>query len=105
MAFTRKSWDHDSYTAATWTDLAAGTATGSIVSSVVICNTTATNITLDMRVTDSGGTKLATIVDDEIIAAKSSYVLDLSSLVLGSSNKLQLYASATGLEFYASGAE
>ncbi len=100
---TLKSWNLNSYTNATWTDLVAGSASGETVKGICIANTTVGAITLQMRVASSGGAGQANILPATEIAAGASFVLDVDPLNLTASQKLQISASAAGLEFYASG--
>lgn len=94
-----KNWSLNSYTAATWTDLVAEPA---VLATVVIGNVSAGDVSVSLRIED-GGTGLATVLPTATIPYSSSYTLDVRSLNLTGSQKLQVQADVAGAEFFASG--
>jgi len=102
-AVTPKSWKLNTYTAATWTDLVAGTAAGESVKAVNIANLNVGTANVSIRVATSGGTSEATILPTTAFATGTAQQLDVDCLNLTASQKLQIYGDVTGVEFYASG--
>lgn len=98
-----KSWKLNTYTPATWTDLIAGTSAGESVKSINIANLAAGNAIVKIRVATSGGTSEATILPITSFATGIAQVLNLDTLNLVASQKLQIYVDVAGVEFYASG--
>lgn len=100
---TPKSWSLNSYTNNTWTDFVSGTAGGDTVKSINISNSTAGAISVSVRVTNSGGTSLAVILPFTSIGIGEAQQLDIQSLNLTSSQKIQINCDAAGIQFFASG--
>jgi len=81
----------------------AGSAGGETVKGIVISNTTVGAISVSIRVASSGGASQSVVLPPTNITAGTPYVLDVDPLNLTASQKLQISAAATGVEFYASG--
>lgn len=100
MALSRKNWTLNTYTEDTWTDFVNEECT---IASMVICNTTTSDATISMRITDSGGTGLATLMSVKPLTANEAITVDIRSLNLVSGQKLQARANVAGVEVAASG--
>ena len=103
MAITKTSHSLNTYTNDTWTDLVAGSANGNTLKTIILANTSASAISVQIQVTNSAGTSQAIILPSTTISAGSTQTLLLELLNLTNSQKLQIYASASGMNFYASG--
>lgn len=93
-----KSWSLTTYTNNTYTDLVAEE---SVLTTILISNTTAGAITVAARISLNN----AVILPPTSLAANDSKVLDVRSLSLASGQSLQVQASAAGVNFIASGAD
>jgi len=96
-----KNWPLDSYTNDTWTDLVAEP---SIVATLSIANTAATSATVEVRLSDGSGNKLATILPENALEGKDAFVLDIKSIPVTGVQTIQVKASAAGVDFLAGGA-
>jgi len=99
MALSKKNWTLNSYTNDTWTDLVDEEA---IISTIIVNNTSASSIVLQMRLEDSAS-GLADIQTNRSLTGEESYVLDVRSLAITGTQALQIQADASGLEFLVSG--
>lgn len=99
MAYTTKNWTLNSYTVDTWTDLVGEAAT---IAALTIANTAGGDAVVEMRLED-GGSSLATIIPTSTLGSSESYTLDLRSLNITGTQKLQIRVDVTGVEFIASG--
>ena len=93
---------------ASWTDLyTAGSAASAIISTVVICNTSAANRTFRLGVVPATGvtpTTSGSLAYDSLVPANDSIVLTLG-VTLAANNSLRCYGSTTDVGFSAFGAE
>jgi len=103
MAFGIKSWDLSSYTNGTWTDLVVGSSGNETVKDIILSNTTIGAISVSIRIVTSGGVSQSVILPPTNLAAGTSYVLDVGTINLTSSQKLQVSCASAGIEFHASG--
>lgn len=101
MALTRKNWTLNSYTNATWTNVVAEAA---VVACITIANTAGTATSVQLQLDNGSGTSLATILPAYSIAAGESYTVDVRSLNVTGSQRLQFQANQAGAEVLASGA-
>jgi hypothetical protein len=103
---TMNTYFLSSYTNDTFTDIAQpGSGEVLIVRNIIIHNTTASTIEVSVRVTDSGGSALAVIhTDYELTGGETLYIGpgDLF-LVFDTQQKLQVDASAAGVNFIVCG--
>lgn len=99
MALTPKNWAISSYTDDEWTDLVDEPAT---VATVTICNTSASDVTVQMRLEDNDSS-VATILPPQVLAENESQTLDLRSINVTGTQALQVQADTAGAEFLASG--
>lgn len=96
---TPKNWTLNSYTDDTWTDLVAEPAT---VAAVIVANSGEEEAEVKIRLEDAGSS-LATVLPPSVVAANESYTLDVRSLNLTGTQKLQIQCDVAGCEFVASG--
>jgi len=99
MALTRKNWTLNTYTNSTWTDLVAEEST---IATLTFANTTASAVNVLVRLEDSG-TGLATILPTFSLEGNAANVIDVRSINVTGTQKIQVQADATGIEFLASG--
>lgn len=97
MALQTKNWAVTSYTNDVWTDLVAEPAT---IAALVI--STSVNTSMAIRVEDTA-TSVAVLVPLSLLDAGSSSVLDLRSINITGTQKIQVQAADGGVEFFASG--
>ena len=97
----KKHWTLKTYTVATWTDLVAEPG---IVAALVVCNTGAAAVAVQVRLTDGAGVETAMLVPLTTVEGNTSRAVDLRSVALQAGTKLQVYAAAAGIHFTASGA-
>lgn len=100
MALQTKNWTLNSYTNLTWTNLVAEQAT---IATITFANTAGSNVTIQLRLEDGAGTGLASILPSSVIAANESWTLDVRSLNITGSQRLQFQADIAGAEVLASG--
>lgn len=98
---TPKNWTLSSYTNSTWTDLVDEPA---IVANLSIANTTGGAVNVQVRLSDGSGNNLAVIVPTNAIEAGDAYRVDLRAVAITGAQSLQVWASAAGINFLASGA-
>lgn len=98
MAFTTKNWTLNSYTNATWTDLVAEPAT---VAAITI-SAPGGSTSVQLRLEDSGVSQ-AVILPPSLIGMNESYTLDVRSLNVTGTQKIQFQADVAGAEVLASG--
>lgn len=98
MALQTKNWAVNSYTNATWTDLVAEPAT---IATLVV-SSGATLVKIQVRVSD-GGVGVFTLIPMSDVALNETYTLDIRSLNLTGTQKLQFQVDVAGAEFFASG--
>lgn len=103
MTLANKNWTLNTYTAATWTDLIA--ADEAIIASLIIANPTAGDAVVQIRLTDNTPTSRATILPEKVISASTAEVLDMRSLYIGPSDRVQISVDVVGVEFTVSGVE
>lgn len=99
-----KNWTLNTYTAATWTDL-VNQSNKSTIATLIMANTAVGAAAVQLRVTDDTPTSLAVILPAFSIAAGTSEILDIRSLNLSGTQRLQIQVDVTGVEFCASGVE
>lgn len=99
---TPNNWTLNSYTNSTWTDLVAASAATVIKSIVVAMGSNAG--TVKVRLADSGGSSLATILPGGSASANQAYAIDVAALTLENTQKLQVWCDVAGAEFSAHGA-
>lgn len=99
-----KNWTLNSYTNATWTDL-INQSDKSTVATLIMANTAGSDAAVQLRVTDDTPTSLAVILPALTITAGTSEILDIRSLNLSGSQRLQIQVDIAGVEFCASGVE
>lgn len=98
---TPKNWALAAYTADTWTDVVAEPG---ILAAILIANTTAlTTISVELRLATAAGAAIAAVLPASNIAPGPSQALDLRSLAITGTQKLQMRASAAGINVLASG--
>ena len=98
---TAANWALSSYTDSTWTDLVDEPA---IIANLSIANTTGGPIDVQVRLSDGSGNNLAVIVPTNAIVGGDAYRVDLRAVSVTGSQTLQVWASAAGINFLASGA-
>lgn len=102
-----ESWFLDSYTNDTWTELASpGSGETVVIRSLIICNTSAGTVEIDVRITQSdGSTVRATQINGYNILADETLIFGPADmmLVLASEEQLQIRASAADVSFSAFG--
>lgn len=103
MAINAKQWALNAYSNATWTDLIDAVAE-TLVKNVVV-SMGATEASVSIRVVDNVGTLIALIVPGETLDTNRGYKLDLDLIVLETTQRLQVRASAQGVNFSANGME
>lgn len=99
MALTPKNWTLNSYTVSTWTDFVNEPST---LASIMMCNTTAGVVVVDVRLEDAGSSQ-AVMMNQYNLSANDTQVFDLRSLNITGSQSLQIQADTVGVEFIASG--
>ena len=99
MALTTKNWPLNSYTNATWTDLVAEPAT---VAAITIVNTGGGDVIVQLRLEDSAVSQ-AVILTPSTIGSNESYTLDVRSINVTGTQKIQFQADVAGAEVLASG--
>ena len=100
MAVEKKNWPVDTYLDDTWTDVVSEAAT---VANIMVCNTAAEELVLQLRVDDGAGNKVATILPPNIVAAGKSSTLNVRVINITAGQRLQLRANGAGIEIVASG--
>lgn len=101
MALECKNWTVNSYTVDTWVDLVAEPAT---LATVVLSNTsTSEKIRSKVRISDSAGNHLVMIMPEKLLDVGEAYAIDINSLNITDSQKLQVQSDIVGMEFMASG--
>jgi len=103
MAINAKQWALNSYTNATWTDL-VDAAVETLVKNVVV-SVGANLVNVSVRVVDDSGVLISMIVPGEDLDTNRGYKLDLDLIVLEATQRLQVRASAAGVNFSANGME
>lgn len=98
MAIQTKNWYVNSYTDATWTDLVAEPAT---IATLVVSGSVALT-KIQVRVSD-GGVGVFSLIPMSDVALNETYTLDVRSLNLTGTQKLQVQVDVAGAEFFASG--
>ena len=99
-----KNWTLNSYTAATWTDL-INQSDKCTVATLIMGNTGAGAAAVELRVTDDTPTSLAVILPAFSIAQDTAEILDIRSLNLSGTQRLQIKVDIVGVDFCASGVE
>lgn len=99
-----KNWTLNSYTAATWTDL-IDQSNKSTLATLVIANTAVGDAVVQIRLTDDTPTSLAVIMPPKTIAAGAAEVLDVRSINISGTQRIQIQVDIVGVEFTASGVE
>ena len=100
MPVEKKNWPLISYVADTWTNVVSEVST---VASVIFCNVGTGDVVIEMRVDNGSGVKVVTVLPPTIVAANESNSLDMNSLNITGTQRLQIRATAAGAEFLASG--
>lgn len=99
-----KNWTLNSYTAATWTDL-IDQSNKSTLATLVIANTAVGDAVVQIRLTDDTPTSLAVIMPPKTITAGEAEVLDVRSINISGTQRIQIQVDIVGVEFTASGVE
>jgi hypothetical protein len=106
MAYSQKDWDLKAYVNDTDTDLIVDAGTnGTIVKSILICNTGSTAISVIIKKTDSAGVELARILPFTVIEGYTTTTLEIPLINLSGGDKIMVQAAAAGIHFSANGAE
>lgn len=100
MALTTKNWTVNSYINDTWTDLVAEPAT---IATVAISSVAASDVIIEVRLDDGVGASLHQILPPFAVSANEAFSLDLRSINVTGSQRIQIKANAVGAEFLASG--
>ena len=100
LSYTPNNWFVSSYTNDTWTDLVSEE---SILATLIICNTTQTEITVEARLVDSNDNHLVTILPATSIESNVSESFISRSINVLDTQKLQVKCSASGANIFASG--
>lgn len=100
MTVAIKNWPLSAYTNNTWTDLVAEAAT---VASLIMSNTSGTDAVVQIRLADTTPDNLAAILPPYTVAAGESEILDLRSINVLATQKLQIQVDIGGVEFLGSG--
>ena len=70
--FSKKHWTLKTYTNAAWTDLVAEQG---VIAAILVCNTGATGITVQARLTDGAGVETAVILPPTTVAGNTTQTL------------------------------
>ena len=107
MAITIKTLGQVSPNAITETDLyTVGAGTSTVISSIVICNRSATQATFRVSISVSGGATATKdyIYYDLIIAGNDTFVATIG-MTLAATDKIRVYSSTANLSFNLFGQE
>jgi protein involved in polysaccharide export with SLBB domain len=99
---TPNNWTLNSYTNSTWTDLLTASSDTVIKAISIAGGSNAAEV--KVRLANSGGTSLAVLVPSGSVAANSANEVEFLALTVKNGQKLQVWASASGVEFAAFGA-
>lgn len=97
-----RNWTVDAYVNDAWTKLVTSPAD---LSCVVIANTSGGAINVQMRLADLSGSGRAVILPTKSVAASTAETLAVPGLKIGKHDVLEVRASASGVNFTASGSE
>ena len=98
---TPNNWILNSPTAAQWSPLV--TEAGAVLSAVLLANTSAGEITVQLRLATLAGSPLTTVLPAHVVSGYGADVLNLKSLAVAADQQLQVYASAAGINAVATG--
>lgn len=96
-----KNWIKTDNVAGQWNTLV--TDTGALLSAVLVSNSVASAITIQVRLATLAGVPLATILPAHEVTGYGADVLNLRSLSLTADQQLQIYTSIAGLHAVATG--
>lgn len=97
-----RNWTVDAYTDDTWTKLVTSPMD---LSCLIIANTSGGAVNVSVRLADRSSNKRAVILPTKSIAATTAETLSIPGFKIGKNDVLEVKASATGVEFTASGDE
>ena len=101
MALECKNWTVNTYEVAEWVDLVAEPAT---LATVLLSNVSPTEkIRSKVRLCDLSGNHIVTLIPEKLLDVGEAYAIDINSLNITESQKLQVQADTVGMEFMASG--
>lgn len=95
-----KNWLVSTYTDATWTNLVSEPAT---LATLVLTNTTDTDVVVEIQLVDDVDTKLSTILPTFTLSGYGAEMIDVRSINVLHNQKIQVKADVAGAEFTASG--
>lgn len=100
MALTAENWSLTSYTNDTWTDLVDEAAQ---IATLNVSNVGAGSINVQIRIDDGAGSEVVRVLPPAAVDVNEAFTLDVRSLNVTGSQRLQVRADAAGGHFFASG--
>lgn len=100
MALTPKNWQLTSYTNDTWTDLVAEPAQ---IATLNVSNVGAAAVLVQVRLDDGAGVEVVRVLPPASVDMNAAFTLDVRSLNVTGTQRLQVRANAGGAHFLASG--